>query len=155
MSPRLSQAATSVLEDYASPSELEAQEIPDHDGMPVTMTVADLTKCGDGLSESMGIAPVHVPVESRVMVLVYATAKGHNYKRITEGSGKDAYPIEEFCETLKLEADGCLFIDPELGADMVAKHMAKVKKARSDAEAAKRAARGEAQLPMPAEDEDE
>ena len=136
------------------PSDLEGVPIPDHDGLPVTQVVATITKTGDGLSESMGMTPIHIPAEEHVLVLIVAKSRGHNYRRVVEGTGKDATVLDEFTETLVLDAESALFLDPDLLADIVNEHTARVAKARSDAEARKRAAKKEFQLPLPDGDPD-
>lgn len=130
-------------------SELEQLDIPDHDGLPVTQTKAIIDKTGAGLTESMAMAKVHIPVGTHVVVLVPAVAIRHQYDKIVEGSGKNEVVLEEFAETVKLNAEGALFIDPDLVQEVIEKHLERVKIARSDAERAKRDARGEPELPLP------
>lgn len=134
------------------PSDLEGEPIPDHDGLPVTSTVAAIMKTGDGLSESMGMAPIHIPVGEHVLVLIVAKARGHKYERTIEGTGKDVKTLDEFTETLVLDAESALFLDPDLVGAIVSEHLSRVAKSRSDAEARKAAAaKGKKafQLPLP------
>ena len=139
--------------DALKVSELEGQPIPDHDGIPITRTAAVIRKTGDGLSESMGMSPVHIPVEETVLVLIVAKAKGHKYARVVDGTGKDATVLEEFTETVILDAESALFLDPDLVSGVVGDHMARVRKARSEAEAARIAAKGQGRFQLPDPDE--
>ena len=139
--------------DAIKPSDLEGESIPDHDGLPVTRTAAIIQKTGDGLSESMGMAPIHIPVGEHVLVLIVAKAKGHKYERVVEGTGKNAETLDEFTETLVLDAESALFLDPDLVGEIVSEHLARVAMARAEAEARKRAAKGEFQLPLPEDGE--
>ena len=145
--------ATAPAIDAVKVSELEGQPIPDHDDLPITRTAAVIRKTGDGLSESMGMSPVHIPVEETVLILIVAKAKKHDYARVVKGSGKDKEILEEFTETVVLDAESALFLDPDLVADVVADHMTRVRKARSDAEAAKIAAKGQGAFQLPDPDE--
>lgn len=140
---------------YAYPSALEAVEIPDYEGLPVTATQAKITKTGDGLSQSMAMNPMHVPSESKVMVLVYGKATHHDHTRVTEGTGKSKSVIDEFVETVTLEAEGALLIDPDMVSDIVMEHQKRVVEARAQAERERREAKGEFELPLPSEPEDE
>jgi uncharacterized small protein (DUF1192 family) len=141
-------------DEPVKPSDLEQIAIPDHDGLPITQTLAKITRTGDGLSESMSLTPIHIPVETKVMVLVPAIAKGHGYKRVTEGKGEDKHVIDEFAETVTLEATGALLLDPDLVKTIVTEHMDRIGAARAEAERLKKEAKGEFSLPFAEGDED-
>ena len=128
-------------------SKLRAEAIPDHDGFPVTTTAAKITKTGDGLSEAMAMAPIHVPVGTRVMIVVPAVAVEHKYKQATEGTGKNKITLDEWVETTVFEAQGATFVDADLVSDVVDSHMTRVADARHAAEQQRRADKGEFPLP--------
>jgi hypothetical protein len=133
---------------YVYPTALQAIPIPDYEGLPVTATAAKITKTGDGLSQSLRMAPLHVPSETKVMVLVYAKATHHDHHRVTEGTGKDKEVMEEFVEVVTLEAEGALLIDPDLVGSIVTEHQQRVAEALFAAEREKREAKGEFELPL-------
>ena len=128
-------------------SELRAEPIPDHDGFPVTSTVAKITKTGDGLSEAMAMAPIHVPVGTRVMIVIPAMAVEHKYKQATAGTGKDKITLDEWVETTVFEAQGATFVDADLVSGVVDEHMERVADERHRIEQERRAAKGEFPLP--------
>ena len=133
-------------EGYVRPSIIENEPVPDHDGVPVTGTRASLTGAGDGLSESLTLAPIHLPMGKRVMVIVPAEIVSHEYDFVKDGKER----IDgEYVETAVLKADGALLVDPDLVRDVVNAHMERIKEARVEADRARREAKGEFQLPLP------
>lgn len=144
-----------TLDGYASPSELAIVPIPDYEGLPVTQVKTKITKTGDGLSESMSIAPIHIPSEDYVVVVIYAKATKHDHVRATDGTGKDKITLDEFVETVTLQAEGAFLIDPDLVAGPVVKHQQRVAEMREQIAREKREAKGEFGLPFPTEPDDQ
>lgn len=128
------------------PSELKEIDSTTYDDLPVTEARTKITRAGDGLSEALRLAPVHVPIGAQVVILMIAEATAHQHARRKEGRGADAVELDEYVETATLEARAATFIDPDLVSDVLSLHMQRVEEARARAEAEKREAAGEFSL---------
>ncbi len=127
------------------PSDLEGIPLGDHDGVPISQFAAKVTKAGDGLSESMRLSPMHLPIGGHGVLVMPFTVVSHEYDYVKDGRTR----IEsERLETAVLEADGALLVDPDLVEKVVAEHMTRILDARERAAREKREKRGEFELPF-------
>lgn len=127
------------------PSELEGIPLGEHEGKPITGVAAKITGAGDGLSESLNLSPVHLPMGGKGFALVPYEVVSHEYD--FPKTGKDRVE-DEMLETAVIKAEGCLLLDPDLVRDVAAQHRLRIEDARAAAEKAKREAKGEFELPL-------
>jgi len=128
------------------PSEFEGMELGKYDGVAITECAATITGTGDGLSESMHMGPMHMPIGSVGVAIVPFKVVSHEHDpvKVKAGETKD----DELTLTHVLKATGAFVIDPDLVDEMVGKHFARVAEHRADVERKKREARGEFGLPL-------
>jgi hypothetical protein len=127
------------------PSELEGMDLGEHDGLPITQSSAQITNAGDGLSESLAMSAVHIPVESEVVIVLTAKVKRHSYERVV---GAEKSVKDEFVEVTTYRTDAAFMIDPDLLEEAIAKHMERRAAHRSELERLRKAAKGEFELPF-------
>jgi hypothetical protein len=144
----MTKKATVTKAGFTRPSTLAGIPLGDHDGLPITQSSGTITGLAGGFSETAALDKIHVPVKARVVALVVLEAESHEYDRVKDG--KDV--LEEFVENTVYKGESVLLIDPDDVEELIAKHTQRVKEARSVAEAAAKAAKGEFQLPDPVGD---
>lgn len=141
------------MNDMIRPADLIGKGVPYHDELPVTYSKARITKTGDGLSEALDLAPLHVPLGANVVILLTAKAVSHEYDKVRVGRGADAMELDEFIETTVFAATSAQFIDPDLVAAALHDHAERVKEERANRERAEREAHGEFALDFDDDDD--
>lgn len=131
-------------------SDLEIGALGEHDGVPVTEVRAKLTGADGFLSESLRLAQVHLPHGARVRFMGEAWVESHEQDFPKEKGEPDKSQV---IETAVLKVETVLLIDPDLAADVIAEHKARIAERRAEIEREKAEARGVFELPFEEPDE--
>jgi hypothetical protein len=126
-------------------SDLPVGELGEFEGVPVVEARVKMTGADGFINETMMLAQVHLPIGARVYVLEERFVKKyeHAYPKVDGEWDKT-----QIIETAVLDVESALFLDPDLVAEVVAAHKARIIERRAQVERERQEAKGVLELPF-------